>query len=447
MTQESAGRCPVCQTPLVPGQRFCSNCGSVVEVAAFKPTERSYEESETVLPGYGGKTDNPPPPPPSSLSYGVPTPPSSSFGYGAPTVPPSSPGYGAPTVPPSYPASQAVSGQGQPLPAYTRPAKDTTGRVLGQIGCGVLAIIVLIVGLCAGGSYLAYLGISNAAKNADTTTGSGYGSNGSSGTTASATPTVTTVNTPAVIYAGVKISVVDIKQAAKFSDDQYSSTSWITRLDLSEESVSSKASYYNYGDAMHLVLPDKSVVATANSQQSSGPDTGVKRNSWVDFSIPRTVDVHQLVLRLGNSNQAQMDVPLRSNADVGKYQPKTIQPNKQTQYAGLTWTLTSATLAYSAQSTQADTGMRLVTLNLKMDNSSDNPFIKYSGDYMRLKAGAQTASQESIYDFPTSVNAHSTGTTGQIAFMVDQNVTSFTLILLGDQSNQVAQSSIDFQFV
>src|SRR5450631_3018526 len=125
MAQQSNRLCPECNTPLAPSQRFCSNCGSIVEPSAYQPTELT-PNSAGSLPEMGTYLDTPPPPPGGSYSQS--------------SMPPQM-GY-------------------QPPPSYATPPKDSSKKVLGQIGCGVLAIIVLAVALCGGIGFFIYHSIS-----------------------------------------------------------------------------------------------------------------------------------------------------------------------------------------------------------------------------------------------------------------------------------------------
>src|SRR5216684_1718462 len=101
-----------------------------------------------------------------------------------------------------------------------------------------------------------------------------------------------------------------------------------------------------------------------------------------------------------------MDVLFRSNVDVRKYQPKTIQP------------ITTATLSWSVSNQQASAGLRFVTLTLKADNPTSQAFNAVPGDYMRLKASSTTNAPATVSTFPPSVGAKATGTTGTVVFLV-----------------------------
>ena len=421
MAQQSNRLCPKCDTPLTPGQRFCSNCGSIVEPSAYQATELT-PNSAGSLPEMGTYLETPPPPPPTDE-------------YAQSSFPPPQANYQSPQM--GY----------QPPPAYATPPKDSSKRVLGQIGCGVLAIIVLAVALCGGIGFFVYHTISsNMSGVSETTYTTG---NIGAKSTVNATPTLappTTSPVNATIkYADVDMTIVDVKLAGGFPDETSSSSnSMIVRIDLKESNKTAHSSSYYYGDIVRLIMPDGTSVIPFNALHSSGPDAAVVRTDWIDFPAASNVDVSKLTLQLGKADQAQISVPLTSNPDVTKYQPKTVNPGKSTMYANTNWTLVSATAQLSGDNQQAPKGQMYVILTVRIDNNSGQGFDAYSGSYMRLQTGDTKASPESE-SIPLSVASGQTNQTGNALFLVPQGSTSFTLLLLANTSAGIQQSSIAFQ--
>ena len=195
MAQNSNRLCPKCSTPLAPGQRFCSNCGSIVEPSAYQPTELT-PNSASSLPEMGTYLETPPPPPPSE-------------GYSQSSFPPPQTNYQPPQM--GY----------QPPPSYATPQKDSSKSVLGQIGCGMLAIIVLAVALCGGVGFFVYHAISSNVSKVSQTTYTTSNTTGNS--TSNATPTLVPLTTSpvnaSIKYADVDMTIVDVKQAGGFPDE------------------------------------------------------------------------------------------------------------------------------------------------------------------------------------------------------------------------------------
>jgi len=246
------------------------------------------------------------------------------------------------------------------------------------------------------------------------------------------------------MYVGIDITIINAQQSLAFLDDNASSQDGMVRVNL-REIGSSSVGGFGWGDTARLILPDKTIVSPVNEQHAINPDTGTTQMNWLDFPVARSISLNQLTLQIGQPNQAQVVVPLTGKADLAQYQPKTVNPNVTTQYAGLTWTITSATLALSAGSQQADKGMRFVTLILKVDNSSSNDFSAFDGDYIRLTAGSATSSPTSDSNFPTGFSANSTGTTGTLIFAVPEGNTSYSLMLLNTSSTPFTQATAAFQ--
>ncbi len=422
MAQQFNRSCPKCDTPLTPGQRFCSNCGSIVEPGAYQPTELT-PNSGSSIPEMGTYLETPPPPP--SGSYGQ-----------------------IPSFPPATNYSPPQEGY-QPPPAYAKPQKDSSKGVLGQIGCGVLAIILLAVAVCGGASFLVYHVITTSAnqvsESTSYTTGNTTGSNTNDVTPTLAPATVSPVNAT-IKYADVDMTIADVKQAGGFPDEpDSSSSSDIIRIDLKEVNNTAHGSSYLYSDIMRLIMPDGTSVIPFHSQKFSGPDASVSRTNWVDFAASSTVDVTKLTLQLGKASEAQISVPLTNNPDVTKYQPKTVNPGKSTSYASTTWTLTSATTQLSGDNQQAPKGQMFVILTLRIDNNSGQSFGGYPGDYIRLQTGSTKATPESDL-IPLGAAAGQTNQTGNALFLVPQGSTSFTLLLLATSSTGATQqASIPFQ--
>src|SRR5207302_2589130 len=101
----------------------------------------------------------------------------------------------------------------------------------------------------------------------------------------------------------------------------------------------------------------------------------------------QNIDLSKLILRLGSATENQMNIRLVAGADLSKYQSKAVTPNAPFQYAGMNWTLASASESLSANGQQAATGMVYVTVTLKAVNSSANNFSGLRSDYMRLQSG------------------------------------------------------------
>jgi hypothetical protein len=415
MSQITPRFCQQCGTPLEPGQKFCSNCGAIADVNAAYPTERTPDQTLAV--------DSTIPPPPLPLTD-LDRQPASPLPYAQPPVYSDTP-Y-APYPPPPPPAQ----GYQQP-PFSVVPQKDSSKRVLGR---WVLAGILVVLLMCGVLGYFGWQFLASRAQPGSTT-----GSNQGSQTNPATAPLNQTVR-----YADVDITIRTVQQSQRFADDS-STQSGVVRLNTREQNTSNRNTLYLYSAVARLILPDKSAVAPANTQHYGGPPPAATQTNWWDFPISASVKISDLTLQLGTASEAQMEMPLTGKADVNQYQPRTSHPNAQTHYDGLTWTVTAATLSWSADGKQADKGMRYVTVTLKIANPSSRAFATYWGDYLRLKAGDTTSAPTPFATIPTLLPAGSSGETGSASFPVPAGYTSYTLLFLGNPTTGVSQASVNFQ--
>lgn len=426
---QSSRTCPNCGTVALAGQRFCSNCG----------TDLSRVEAAGQ---YGG-------PPPPSFPQAQPPPP-----YIPPYAPPpyAQQPYQQPQQQKSNLLAEVLGALGllffmrRYRPGY-RPRRQSSGC------CGCLVLLVIFAIVLGIPGYYAYRaarpGIINQLQN-NGSTGNNNGSTGNNGSIPATQPPAAPVTTrlnETVNYRGIDTTIVNAQQAREFSDDNNSSANALLRLNLKEKAGPAVGEFL-YGDVMRLVLPDKTTIVPSRQQFSISPAQETSRTNWIDFTVPTNLKVDQLTLLLGTATEAQMSISLSSSANLSVYQPKTASPNVTTRYNGLTWTITSATLAWSYNGKQADTGMRYVVVQFRIDNPTSNQFTSgFPDEYMRLKAGSATSAPNGNTTLPTFVPANSTGATGVVPFQVPEGITSFTLILLA-KSNvtpPIAQESMDFQ--
>lgn len=423
MAQQPTRPCLSCGIPVLVGQRFCANCGTTMEGDAYKPTELTpssgfsfpISSMPTQFESDGGSSTTPPPPLPMSQGY--------QFQQSQEYQPPLA----------SY-----------QTPDFAKPQKDSSGRVLGQIGCGVGVIILLVLTLCGTAVYFTYGFIrSNVSNTSKSIQNSGNTSNTDITPTQSSSQT-TPINA-LVTYASVKITIVDVRQATSFSDDTNTPDQGVVRLNFKED-TSDKPGRYYYGDCMRLLLPDGTSVSPSNYQYSLAPEASVSRKNWVDFPVSLSIHTNQLTLRIGTATEAQMNIPLTGTANLNQYQAKTVTLNKQVQYGRVNWTITNATSQWSFAGKQADKGMLYIVVDVKIDNHTSDAFRGYPGDYIRLKAGATTTTPDGNLTIPLGVEAGQTNTPGECAFLVPQGSTDYTFVLLAAPSNGADRDvSIPFQ--
>ncbi|HEY6539708.1 MAG TPA: hypothetical protein VIZ18_02180, partial [Ktedonobacteraceae bacterium] len=247
----------------------------------------------------------------------------------------------------------------------------------------------------------------------------------------------------AFTYASINITITNVQYATSFSDD--SSTPGGVRVAFTENNPTSNNPDFLYSDVARLILPDQSSIPPTGESQQISTDSQTTRPNWLDFPVTsQPADLTKLALQMGTATEDQMRIPLAPGADLSKYQPKTVTPGTPFQYAGLNWTLKSATESLSAADKQASTGNVYITVTLSVFNPQANDYSAYYGDYARLSVGGTTNPPTSDSSLPTLVASQTTAT-GTLIFLVPQGSTAYTLVMLGTTASPpVQQVTVQF---
>lgn len=490
MAQNPPLLCPTCNTPAQSNQRFCAECGTTLNVGANKPTALASESqfAQAIPPGQNNSSqqaterapqpDSAPPAapistPPTPQPGNVPGPAPYRFGSTNSTVPTSGSQFysgatDANVIPPPPPPESFVSARQQSptpvpgtyvVPDYARVPKRSRGLL-------IITIVLLLVLALGGIGIYALTHRGTQTGNTGTQTTPGTGSTPGSGTTPGATQTSGSGTTPTpggngstptgngatneplnlmFTFASVNMTITSVQYANSFPDDS-SATSGTVRINFKEANSTSGGSSVYYPDVTRLKLPDGTLIAPLNEENSSSPQPQVSDTNWIDFTVPAPpADLSKLILQMGTLNDNQMLIPLSPGADLSQYQPKTVTPNLKFQYAGLDWTISNATEGLNENGNQATKGNVYIVLTLMAFNPTTSDFSAYYGDYIRLKAGDTTNSPTGDTNFPSTVSAQTTQM-GTVVFLVPQGNTGFTLMMLAQQTSPpISAVSQNFQ--
>ena len=500
MAQNPPRLCPNCGTPVEPNQRFCSECGTTLNIASNQPTALASGEQETLL-SQGSAAPFAPPsatnasgdaatvptqlvgaPVPGQApgdQSGAPAPASGAHFYSQATeanpIPPPPPPdsliaplyqtpYQAPDRTP--PAQPTPAPDSYAVPDYARaPRRSRLGTIV-----GLVVLLMLVLGGVAAYALFFHKSGNNTqgnqgntstqntpatsgntpASNVTTTTGTGNSTPGSGGTTPTATTSTSgngatseQVNLP-FTYASINITITNIQYATSFTDD--TNTPGGVRVAFTENNPTSNNPNFFYADVARLILPDQSSISPTGESQEVSPAPQTTRQNWLDFPVTsQPANLAQLVLQMGTAQENLMQIPLMPGADLSKYQPKTVTPGTAFQYAGLNWTLKSATESLSAAGNQATTGNVYITVTLSVFNSQANDYSAYYGDFARLTAGSATSAPTSDSDLPTLFPSQ-TSKTGTLIFLVPQGSTAYTLDMLANTNTSPPVQEVKVPF-
>lgn len=246
-------------------------------------------------------------------------------------------------------------------------------------------------------------------------------------------------------YAGVNITLVNAQQAQNFLDDPNTRNDGMLRLHLRATNSTTSGIRWRYEDIAQLVLPGNTTIKPTYVNGLVDLAAGKTQSSVVDFAVPISDDLAKLILRIGAASQAQLDIPLKAQADLSNYLPRTTPLNSQAVYFGLNWTLQKATTSLSIAGEQASKGMRYLTLTLSVDNTLSQEVITGSPyDFARLQSG-KTTNVPVDSALPLSFQAGASGVTGTVSFLVSQKSTAFTLLFLPQSQNSIDQATLSFQ--
>ncbi len=307
-----------------------------------------------------------------------------------------------------------------------------------------MGVILLLLLLGAGG-FFAFRFVTSRGSNIATT-----GAN--SEITPTQAPLTTTPINATVTYASVDITIVNAQQATSFADDTGTPAHGVMRLNLHavQSDVNNvyfaSAPPFAYPECFTLLLPGGSKVTMAPNgyKDLSGPPRKGDQTTWIDFPASTSLKVNQMILHIGKDTEEQLQVPLTGHADLSQYQPKQSTPNLSVPFGSMFWTLKTATSKLSDSGTQVAKGMLFLVLSFSIDNPGTEGYNAFPPDFMRLQYGGTTIQLEQAVIGDAA--AGTTNVPGMVSFLVPQDTTTATFILLpGHTPGATSQATIPFQ--
>lgn len=326
----------------------------------------------------------------------------------------------------SYPLSNPATQWNEPPEP---PMAPSAPRKRKKSRAGRVFIVVLILLLLAGGGYFAFSALG----------GHVPGFNASQ-----ATIKTTSLNS-SITYAGATITLLNVQQSQNFIDDPQTASNGMVRLNLQEQNSTSVPISWDYNQAARLGNPGKITLKPTYVKSQNTLAPGATHKSVIDFAVPNGGTLSNLVFQLGTDKEAQMQIPLNGQANLAQYQPKSTPQKGTLSYFGLDWTLTNAATSWNLPGQQASSGSVFLTLDFSVDNTLSQQAISGSPfDYMRVKVGGQSFAPVST-TVPVSFASGDMAKKGSATFLIPQNSTTCTLLLLSQDPGTSGQAKLDFQ--
>ena len=407
MAQSTTHSCATCGSSVPDPMRFCPNCGTPAGIpqAPPPPPVDAYAPAQKVALFTAYPQQN-------NLPAYQPSP--ARQGY--------------------QPSLQSV----QPPPAYARPQKSSARGML-----RVAVILLLLILVLGAAGYFAFHALTSRGGN---TAHPGA----TSRTTPTQAPLTTTPINATVTYASVTLTIINAQQATGFADDTGTPAQGVVRLNLHavQSDVNNvyfaSAPPFAYLESFALLLPGGNKVALGGSKDISGPVRKGDQTTWIDFPASTGLKVNQMILQVGKDTEEQLQVPLTGHTDLSQYQPKQSAPNLRVPFGSMFWTLKTVTFKLSDSGTQVDKSMRFLVLTFSLDNPGTEGLNAFPPDYMRLQYSGTTIVLEQAVIGDAA--AGTTNTQGMVSFLVPQDTTAATFILLpGHTPGATTQATIPFQ--
>jgi hypothetical protein len=327
----------------------------------------------------------------------------------------------------AYPPNNPANRPSWDNPSLPPRSSAQTSQAPRRLRAGRIFLVLLILLLLIGGGVFAFLATKGHLLN-----------------NSQATIKTTSLNNT-VTYAGATITLLNVQQSQNFVDDPQSTDTGMLRLTLQEQNSTSTTITWDYNQSARLLVQGKSALAPTYITANGSLAPGATQKSTLDFAVANGGNLQNLVFQLGTAREAQLQIPLTAQANLSQYQTKTTPQKGTLSYFGLDWKLTNATTSLSLPNQQASKGMEFLTLDVSIDNTLAQQAISGSAfDYMRVKVGGQTIAPIST-TIPVSFAAGDMGKKGSATFLIPQNTTSCTFILLSQDPGTSGQAKLDFQ--
>ncbi|HLG63667.1 MAG TPA: hypothetical protein VKY19_17125 [Ktedonosporobacter sp.] len=235
------------------------------------------------------------------------------------------------------------------------------------------------------------------------------------------------------LYAGLDMTVISAQYAPVFPDDNIHLGPATLRLNMRVANHSGEQARVLYYNIAYLLIPAQKSILPSNVYLSDGPQPGKSETGWIDFAVPKGLNLDTLALQLGSTvtNEALVTIPFKGAFDPGRYANKVSHPNATIYYYyyghPLIYHLRSVEVRYAYQGVQCKTGQQFYVLNFQVDNGSGQDVTPGFGfDYMRLVVNGY--SQPPIDNtLPATFKNGARGVSGRVVFAAPAGMRTLTI--------------------
>lgn len=253
---------------------------------------------------------------------------------------------------------------------------------------------------------------------------------------------ISTVNVGrSAIYADLNVTLVNVQDAAFFSDDPIHAGQATVRATVRVNNSTANTVVITYYDVARLLVPGHQPVAPTNLNLSAAPQAKTTQTGWIDFPVAKNIDLNSLQLLFGNAatNEMLVSIPVAGKYNPSQYSGHLYHPSLTVTYYfqgwhlpayNLTYRLSSVNVSNSYNGVETKNGQQYYTLNFAVDNPNQASVAPgYGYDYLRLAlSGGNRYPMDNTLPNSFKPNAH--GVSGHVTFVGPAGMHTLNIVFL-----------------
>jgi hypothetical protein len=196
-----------------------------------------------------------------------------------------------------------------------------------------------------------------------------------------------------------------------------------------------------YYDVVRLLVPGHQPIVPTNLKLSAAPQKGTTQTGWIDFPVPKGVDLKSLKLQLGAAATGELlvTIPAQGAYNAVQHQDRQAHPSLTVVYTFKGWQLPPYNLIYHLNSVdirdsyngvETRAGQQFYVLNFTVDNPNGVSVSPGFGfDYIRLAlSGGNRPPMDNTLPATFKANAQRVG--GHVTFQAPAGLHALTIVFL-----------------